>query len=140
MRRGGRALGAGLALVLALMACADRASFGGGSFAAIERAIRREGLHVCSTRTLVLANEAIAGRAYRVALRCRSDDDVQLVADEFASKAARDAAASALEGQVRPRADGAVWTFGRFAISIDGARDTEVEDRLVDALERLGAR
>jgi hypothetical protein len=64
---------------------------------------------------------------------------VTVVADEFDDVEERDAAARNFEAQVRPRAYGAVWTFGPFAIYASGPRDDAVEERVTDAFDNVGA-
>ena len=45
-----------------------------------------------------------------------------------------------IEGQVRPPAQGTVWTLGAFTVRVSGDRDPEVVDALTDALEDRGAK
>lgn len=123
-----------------LAACGSRDAFEPKSFTEIDRALADEGLEVCSTtETDGHANQAVAGREYVVATDCESDDQVTLVVDEFSQREDRDAAARNFEAHIRPRAYGAVWTFGPFAILSSGPRDDAVEERITDALDRMGA-
>lgn len=136
---------ASVAAALILIAgCGGRDEFEFHTFDEIERALVAEGLEICSsTPTDAHANQAVAGHEYVVAFDCRSDvdadDQATVVVDEFSSVDDRDAAARSFEGQVRPRAYGAVWTFGPFAILVSGPRDDAVEERVTDALDTIGA-
>jgi hypothetical protein len=92
-----------------------------------------------------MANQAIATRTYVVAAHCTGaptpgDGSVRLVVDRFDDEGHRDGAARQFESLVRPRGDGAVWTWGPFTLFANGARDDDVMDRLSDALDDAGAR
>ena len=129
----------GLALILTFSN--RRASFGGGSFAEIEHSIRAGGLRICSTvdRPDGQANQAVASRQYDVAVDCGSGDTARVVADEFGSQAARDAAVRNAEVQVRPAANGVSFTHGRFSLFVFGPSDDAVQDRLGSIFRRTGA-
>jgi hypothetical protein len=130
-----------VALMLA-SSCGGRDEFEARTFAEVEQALVAEGLQICDTRSSDgHANQAVAGREYVVAIDCATgdDDQVTVVVDEFSDADHRDAAARNFEGQVRPRAYGAVWTFGPFVISASGPRDDAVEERVTDALDQVGA-
>ncbi|MDQ4134123.1 MAG: hypothetical protein M3179_13190 [Actinomycetota bacterium] len=129
-----------VALALTISGCGSRDQFGPRSIDEVAGALTAEGLQICDSRpTDGHANQALAGREFVVAIDCQSDDEATVVVDEFADAEARDAAARNFEGQVRPRAYGAVWTFGSFAVYASGPRDDEVEERVTDALDQVGA-
>jgi hypothetical protein len=134
---------AGLAVAV-LTACAGRAPFDDTSFTDVERALVTGDLAVCSrsTNREGLANQAIATRTYVVALDCTDDADgsVRLVVDRFDDAEHRDGAARHFESLLRPRGDGAVWTWGPFTLFANGARDDDVMESITDALDRAGAR
>lgn len=137
-----RAVAAVAAAVL-LAGCVGRADFGDGTtFADVERALGRGDLDVCTVSRDPdgLANQAVATRTYEVALDCASDDHVRLVVDRFDDAADRDGAAGQFEGLLRPRGDGAVWTWGPFTLFAGGARDDTVMERVTDSLDQAGAR
>lgn len=129
-----------VALAVATSGCGSRDEFEARSFDVVSEALTAEGLQICGSRpTDGHANQAVAGREFVVALDCQSDEETTVVVDEFADAEDRDAAARNFEVQVRPRAYGAVWTFGPFAIYASGPRDDEAEERVIDALDRIGA-
>ncbi len=128
------------ALTLCAAGCGSRDEFEPHTFDEVQTALVHEGLQVCDVRpTDGHANQAVAGREFRVAFDCAGDDDATVVVDEFANAEDRDAAAHNFEVRVRPRAYGAVWTYGPFAILVSGPRDDAVEERIIDALDRIGA-
>ena len=111
------------------------------SFARIERSFTDAGLHICSvSKDNRNANQAIASRQYRLAFDCATDDDAAVVVDEFKEAEDRDAAARNLEVQARPRAGGAVWTLGHFAILVHGATTNDNVVKVTNsALKKLSA-
>jgi hypothetical protein len=138
---------AALALPVVVTACAGRAPFddpeaSGPGFAAIEQALTADGLAVCgrSTDPNGLANQAVATRTYSVALDCERGDPVRVLVDRYDDVAHRDGAARHFESLLRPRGDGAVWTWGPFTLFANGGRDDDVMERLTTSLDRAGAR
>ncbi len=129
------------ALALAQVAGRDRAEFGPGSAAALERAVQAAGLRVCDVADLPdgRAGGRVAGRAYAVAAGCPGDA-ATVVLDRFGSAADRDAAARRFESLVRPRGSGTVLTLGDATVLVQGAGDGGVRRRLVGALREQGAR
>ena len=111
------------------------------SFESIERSFTDEGLRICSSVSKNGgANQAVASREYRVALDCSTTDDAALVVDEFKQAEDRDAAARGFEVQARPRAGGAVYTLGRFAVLIlPATTDDNIFKRTNAALKKLSA-
>ena len=140
-RGGAVALALAVSLVVAAGGCGgSRAPFEARTFAEVEEALTEQGLQICGVEPSgARANQAADGRAYRVAVDCTGEDDATVVVDRFDSAAHRDAAARNLEGQVRPRAGGAVWTLGPFAVVVSGPTDDDVVNRVTDALENAGA-
>jgi len=129
-------------LIAILGACGERDSFDQeASFADIEAAITNGGLDICesSPDDDGYANEATASHELVVAFDCDSDDTVGMTIDEFDDVDARDAAARNFEVQVRPRGHGVVWTYDQFTIFTFGERDDDVEEKLTDILDELGA-
>lgn len=129
-------------LLVVATASNDRARAAGGSFADVERAVVDAGLQICSTVDDPggQANQAVASRSYEVAQTCPNDATAQVVADQFADRADRDAAVRNVEVQVRPRASGVAYTYGRLSLFVFGHGDDAVQDRLDDAFQKLGAR
>ena len=67
------------------------------------------------------------------------DEEAVVVATAYDDDEDRDGAARRFEGQVRPPAQGAVWTLGLFTVRVSGNRDPETVDALTEALEDRGA-
>lgn len=131
-----------MGVVGVLASCTDRASFGNETFADVERVLERGELEICSHTNHPdgLANQATASRTYVVALDCDGDDTVRMVVDRFDDAVDRDAAAQQFEVALRPRGDGAVWTYGPFTVFANGGRDDAVMDALTASLDQVGAR
>jgi len=113
----------------------------GMSFGTIEQAFQQQGLHLCSNKPSdTLPNQAVAGREYRVALDCSTSDDAAVTIDRFKQAEDRDAAARNFEVQARPRAGGAVYTVGPFAVLIlPATSDDNITSRLNIGLKKLSA-
>ncbi len=142
MRPGRAAVAVAVALLALAAGCGSRDAFEPHTFDEVTNALTAEGIQICSSRlTDGHSNQAIAGREFVVAIDCQSGDDDQatIVVDEFDDVEDRDAAARNFEAHIRPRAYGAVWTFGQFAIYASGPRDDQVEERVTDALDKVGA-
>lgn len=137
-------LGCGLLVLLiaVLGVSAGRASFAGGSFASIERALGSDGLRICQVTDEPggAANQATASRQYDVAFDCSGGATAQVAVDEYAHRDDRDAAVRNLEVLARPRGSGVAYTYGRFSIYLFGASDDQVQDAVNDALRGAGAR
>lgn len=111
-------------------------------FADVEAAIAAAGLEVCDEVTTEARTPGASDeRRYDVAFDCPGDEeeDVVLVATAYESEGDRDAAARRFEAQVRPPAQGALWTLGRLTIRVSGDRDPDAVDALTEALEDAGA-
>jgi hypothetical protein len=148
-------LGAGVVLAALLgslglvqWAGRERADFGPGALAAVERAVDAAGLQVCGTvddpdGTVDdpdgTAATGAGGRAYEVAVSCPGDT-ATVVVDRFGSAAARDAAARRFESLVRPRGSGVVLTLADATVFLQGSGDGEAGRRLRAALRAEGAR
>ena len=131
---------AGLLAMVAAFGCQSRAAFDQRPIAEIARAIRADGLTVCTTldNSKGLANQAVSTRVLNVAIDCH-EEIVPLVVDRFRHVRDRDAAARNFESMNRPRGDGVVWTWANFTVSAFGPRDDRVIDRVTKAMDRLGA-
>jgi hypothetical protein len=129
-------------LTVGLAACGDRPEFDEPvSFRRVERTLTRGGLDVCRTLRHPdgFANQAVATRTFVLAADCSSDDRVRLVVDRFDDADARDAAVRNFEVLVRPRGDGAAWTWGPLVLHARGERDDTVMERIGEALDGAGA-
>jgi hypothetical protein len=129
-------------LVTTLAVRNDRASFAGGSFGTIEKALQSHGLHICHTvdRPDGQANQATDSRLYDVAFDCSTDAAARVVVDRFAAVDDRDAAIRNHEVLVRPRGSGVTYTYGRFTIYVLGQSDDDAQDTINTALRGLGAK
>ena len=154
MERSGRAVpsivflvaivGGVFALLLVLIVAGvggQHGSFSQGSFGEVERAMQDRGLHICETEDVPdgQANQAVESKRYDVAFDCASGDDAQVVVDNFASREDRDAALRNFEVLVRPRGNGVTYSYKSFVIYVAGQSDNSTQDRINDALRRLGA-
>lgn len=120
----------------------DRASFSGGSFNTIEKALQSRGLRICKTvdRPEGQANQATESRLYDVAFTCSTDAMARVVVDRFAAVDDRDAAMRNLEVLVRPRGSGVAYTYGQFSIYVFGQSDDDAQDTINTALRAIGAK
>jgi hypothetical protein len=153
MKRGGRrravnvlaliVLPALAALAAVLWAAESRHAFDAdeGSIEDVERRITAAGLQLCTTveDPEGTANQAVRSRQYVVAEDC-GDDTGELAVDEFEDVAHRDAAARNHEHHNRPRASGAVYTYGIATVLVFGSSDDDIQDQLNDLLRAAGAR
>jgi hypothetical protein len=133
------ALAAG-ALVLGGCGRADHSER--ASFADVEAAIFAAGLQVCDeVETEARTPGAVEERRYDIGVECGDPDeqDAVVVATAFEDEEDRDGAARRFEGQVRPPAQGAVWTLGPLLVRVSGDRDPDAVDRLADELDQRGA-
>lgn len=133
------ALAAG-ALVLAGCGRADHSD--PASFAEVQAAIAAAGLEICDQiPTEARTPGATAERRYDVGIDCGdpNEQDAVVVATAFEDQEHRDGAARRFEGQVRPPAQGALWTLGPLTVRVSGDRDPEAVDALAEALDERGA-
>jgi hypothetical protein len=126
---------------LALAGCGRADQSQPASFADVRAAIADAGLQVCDeVQAEARTPGADAERSYYVAFDCGGDEeDAVVVATSYEDEGARDGAARRFEGQVRPPAQGALWTLGPFTVRVSGDRDPEAVDALTEALDDRGA-
>ena len=138
-------VGCVLAVLLVLivsMLGRSRATFSRGTFAEVEQAMRDKGLHICRTEDVPdgQANQAVRSKRYDVGFECASGDDAQVVVDDFTNREDRDAAMRNFEVLVRPNGNGVVYSYKSFVVYVAGQSDDRSQDRIDEALRRLGAR
>lgn len=111
------------------------------AFSDIAAVIADADLHVCDeAATEARTPGAVEERRYDVGFRCDDDDERALVvATAYDDEEDRDGAALRFQGQVRPPAQGALWTLGPFTVRVSGDRDPEAVDALTEALDDRGA-
>jgi hypothetical protein len=111
------------------------------TFERIERSFRDEGLQLCSNvEKDGNANQAVASHEYRLAIDCSTSDDAAVTVDKFTQAEDRDAAARGFEVQSRPRAGGAVYTLGPFAVLVlPATTDDNILKKTNAALKKLSA-
>ena len=131
-----------LAGALALAGCGRADHSDPASFADVDAAIAGAGLEVCDrieteARTPGAADE----RRYDVAIDCgdEDEDDAVVVATAYEDADDRDGAARRFEAQVRPPAQGALWTLGPLTVRVSGDRDPDAVERLTEELGDRGA-
>ena len=79
-------------------------------------------------------------RSNGVKVDCSTGDDAAVTIDRFKQAEDRDAAARNFEVQARPRAGGAVYTVGPFAVLIlPATSDDNITSRLNTVLKKLSA-
>ncbi|HEY7047311.1 MAG TPA: hypothetical protein VH373_08830 [Jatrophihabitantaceae bacterium] len=129
-----------LVLIVAVLG-RPRATFSEGTFAEVERAMQDKGLHICRTEDVPdgQANQAVESRRYDVGFVCASGDEAQVVVDNFAGRADRDAALRNFEVLVRPNGNGVTYSYKSFVIYVAGQSDDRSQDRIDEALRGLGA-
>jgi hypothetical protein len=139
--RAGAAAALLVAAALAAAGCGQADPSEPVSFSDIASVIADADLRVCDeAATEARAPGAVEERRYDVGFRCDDDDEQALVvATAYDDGEDRDGAALRFEGQVRPTAQGAVWTLGPFTVRVSGDRDPEAVDALTEALEDRGA-
>jgi hypothetical protein len=128
------------ALVLAGCGRADHSD--PASYADVEAAIAGAGLEVCERiETEARTPGASDERRYDVAIDCGDEDegDAVVVATAYEDEEDRDGAARRFEGQVRPPAQGALWTLGPLTVRVSGDRDPDAVERLTEELDDRGA-
>jgi hypothetical protein len=112
--------------------------------ATLTAAFRDHGLVVCSTSDPHGAHDSGSVSAQQLALAAMSacTDTVVIQLDAYNDAARRDAAARAVEGNLRPRTFGTVYTWHQYTVYLqadDASRDTTTRDRIVAALDSVGA-
>lgn len=130
---------------LALAACGGEPAFAERSADEIQQALEGAGLAVCSAATLPAderVENAVEQRVLTVALAC-GDNDEDAVVDVVAwpDESARDEAIRRFEAASRPSSQnaGVQLAFGQFTIDVTGSRDEDVTERVLEALDELGA-
>jgi hypothetical protein len=131
-------------VIAVLFASRNRASFGGGTVTQVEKALRAEGLAVCTTSGPDSGQKggAISTQVLRLALPSGCADPIDLQIDAYKDAAHRDAAARSAEGQDRQRHFGVVYTWHQYTLylqSDDASTSTPVRDRVINALDSVGA-
>jgi hypothetical protein len=132
--------------LLALTGCGGEPAFTEHSAGEVRQALEGAGLEVCDELTTPagdVVENAVAERAYVVAFRCAGDEDERAVVNLVAwpDQDARDEAIRRYEAASRPSSQnaGVQLAFGQFTIDVTGSRDEDVTDRVLEALDRLGA-
>ncbi len=126
---------------LAVAGCGRADSSEPVSFSDVASVIADAELRVCDeVETEARPPGAVEERRYDVGFACGDEDDeAVVVATAYDDEEDRDGAARRFEGQVRPPAQGALWTLGPFTVRVSGDRDPEVVDALTEALDDRGA-
>jgi hypothetical protein len=117
----------------------------GGSVSELTKALHGKGLVVCSTSGPDQGREGgpTSTEVLHVALPSGCSDAIDLQVDAFKDAAHRDAAARNAEAVDRQRHYGVVYTWHRYTLylqSDDASTGTDLRDRLIDALDSVGAR
>lgn len=86
------------------------------------------------------ANQAIESRQYDVAFTCPTENDAQVIVNQFGSVSDRDTAMRNLEVLVRPRGNGVAYTYAAFTIYVQGHSADKLQDRIDAALREIGAK
>ena len=133
-------------VMVAVFAGVGRDSFNAGSVDQLKKALQAHGLAVCSTTTSkdigYAKGGAIATEVLSVALAddCSNAIDVQV--DTYKNASDRDGAALNAEEQEKQRNYGVVYTWHHFTVYLqadDASGSTDIRNRVVDALESVGA-
>jgi hypothetical protein len=129
-------------LAIALAGC------GGGKLerkqvADVKSALRSAGLEICETGAPDEPPETAEDeQSIAVAVSCSDDEDeATVVLIAWPDRGARDAALRRFDVQSRPSAQnhGNTWAYGQFTIHVSGERNEDAVDRVVDAMDALGA-
>jgi hypothetical protein len=123
----------------------DRDRFDTATPTQLATALRGQDLTVCGTQqsTGSFSNDAVSTEVLSVALDGQCDDALDLQANAYRDAAQRDAAARSAEGVDRGRSAGTVWTWHQYVLYLqadEASGDPAVRDRIVDALDAVGAR
>ncbi len=136
----------GVVVVVAIIVAGrGRDGFDTGSTSDITSALQDHGLTVCATRRATAHHDSGGARSTEeidVALPGGCADAVPVQLDAYADASHRDAAARNAEVHLRPRTFGTVYTWNQYTVYLQGdaaSADPAVRDRIVDALESVGA-
>ena len=139
-------LGLLLAAQFVLAGCARSDFSTPADLSAIEQALGKAGLNVCSTADLTWAAAPgfVSGKHFVLALDCATADPnfpgVSLTAARFDSLADRDAAQRSFEtSHRRPIGLGNAWTLGPYLLTVDGSQQQAALQQLQLAMQSLGA-
>ena len=133
-------------VLAALIAGRGRDDFKGGSVAELEAALRAKNVAICSASAPDSGTGeggSVSTQVLRVALPGNCGDAIDLRVDAYADQAHRDAAARNAEAQERQRNFGVVYTWHGYTLYLqadDASGDATLRDRVVDALDSVGAR
>lgn len=132
-------------IIAVIFAGTGRDDFHQGSVADLRKALESKGLTICSTTGPAPSGEkdgATTIEVLSVALPGGCGDALDLQINAYRSQNDRDAAARDAEMQERQRNYGVVYTWHRYALYLqadDASGSTAVRDRVVDALDSVGA-
>jgi hypothetical protein len=145
--RGTQALAAAAAAaaLAVLGACGGEPAFETRSANEIQQALEQAGLAVCSATTVPadeLPENTVEQRVLTVAFECGNEGEDAIVSVvAWPDRNARDEAIRRYEAASRPSSQnaGVQLAFGQFTIDVGGSRDEDVTDRVLEALDGLGA-
>jgi hypothetical protein len=136
-----------LVVVLAVIVAGHgRDDFKSGSVAELNTALTKQGLAVCSSGAPDSGSGdggSISRQVLEVALRGKCGDAIDLRVDAYEDASHRDSAARAAEIQERGHHAGVVYTWHKYTVYLQGddaSTATAVRDRVVDALDSVGAK
>jgi hypothetical protein len=138
------AFGVVIACVL-ITAGHGRDDFDRVSVSTLTDSLRGHGLTVCSQTTPDTGHGSggsISTQQIEVSMPGGCGDPAVLQLDAYKDASHRDAAARNAEVHARPRAFGTVYTWHRYTVYLqadDASRDASSRDRIVDALDAVGA-
>jgi hypothetical protein len=117
----------------------------GGSVSELTKALHGKGLAVCSTSGPDKGREGgpTSTQVLHVGLPSGCADSIDLQVDAFKDAAHRDAAARSAEAVDRQRHYGVVYTWHRYTLylqSDDASTNADLRDKVIDALDSVGAR
>ncbi len=136
---------AAVVVIAVLVGGQGRDDFKDGSVAELTKALEAKQVAVCSTSSPdpgTGEGGSISRQVLRLALPGKCGDAIDLRVDGYADQAHRDAAARNAEAQERQRNYGVVYTWHRYTLYLqadDASADSELRDRIVDALDSVGA-
>jgi hypothetical protein len=134
-------------VIAALFAGQGRDDFKSGSVDQLTKALRAQGLTLCPTAGGTDSGDpkggSVSTQVLNVALPGGCDDNpVAVQVDAYRNKSDRDAAARQGEMQEKQRNYGVVYTWDHFTVYLqadDAGASTDVRDRVIDALDSVGA-
>jgi hypothetical protein len=132
-------------VIAALFAARGRDDFTATPVTQLTDSLRNNGIALCSGTgpDSGRKGQPLSTRILHLALPADCADPIDLQIDEFGDAAHRDAAARNAEAQDRQRHFGVVYTWHRYTLylqSDDASTNTTLRDRVVDALDAVGAR